>query len=303
MEKALSGDLLKVLIVVLVGSIGFYMLLIKVTKRILGGSKSVRRKQNIYLILGALAFGLIGCTAYSGIFGTPGTFMIIYQLLFLGLGILHYYLISNLFPVPVVEQKAFWLNFVFTLALCLFGFLLFVFAFRYFNSEGYHYLMASSILCFMVPMLVYHTFLKALAIPPPVVKRWFYPIHQQVAEPDDMQLKNMFIVTFRFQKKPGDGYFTSFRAKAPAGMDFGNLFYYFINDYNERNPEDRIEFLDERGNPQGWTFFKKGKWFNLSVPYLDAEQSVTNNGLKENDVIICHRLYHTNNVNATVKAN
>jgi hypothetical protein len=293
MEKALSGDLLKILIVVLVGSIGFYMLLVKVTKKILGGSKSVRRKQNIYLLVGAFIFGLAGCTGYSGIFGDPATFMVMYQVFFFALGVLHYYLITKWFPVPLAEQKSFALNFVFSLALCLFGFLLFVFAFGFFNREGYQYLMASSILCFMVPLLVYHSFLKAISIPPPVVKRWFYPVHQQVAEPDDIQLKNMFIVTFRFQKKPGDAYFTSFRAKAPAGMDFGNLFYYFINDYNERNPEDRIEFLDDRGNPQGWTFYKKGKWFNLSAPYLDADQTVVMNGLKENDVIICHRLYHS----------
>lgn len=295
MEKALSGDFLKVLIVVLIGGIGAFMFMVNVTKRILGGSKSVRRKQNIYLIVGALVFALLGCTGHTGIFGDPTLFMVMYLLLFLGLGTLHYYFTTKWFPVPRIEQKAFWLNFVFTLTLCLFGFLLFVFVFRSFNGDGYHYLMASSIVAFLVPLFVYHSFLKAISIPPPVVKRWFYPVHQQVAEPEDHHLKNMFIITFRFQKKLNDSYFTSFRAKAPAGMDFGNLFYYFINDYNERNPEDKIEFLDDHGNPQGWTFYKKGKWFNLSTPYLDAEQSVILNGLKENDVIICHRLYHNNN--------
>src|SRR5262245_5313688 len=133
MEKALSGDLLKVLIVVLVGSIGVFVFLINITKRIVGSSKTVRRKQNIYLIVGALIFALIGCTGYSGIFGDPTVFILVYQLVFLGLGILHYYLIKKWFPNPAAEQKAFWLNFVFTLTLCLFGFLLFVFAFRFFN--------------------------------------------------------------------------------------------------------------------------------------------------------------------------
>jgi hypothetical protein len=292
MEKALSNDLIKVLAVIFLGSIGVYMFLINLTKRFIGSAKSVRKKQNIYLIVGALFIGLIGLTGHTELFGDPVLFMIVYQVLFLGLGILHYYLLSKWFPSPAEEQKAFWLNLVFTLALCLFGFLLFVFAFRFFNRDGYHYLMASSILTLLIPLLVYHSFLKAIAIPSPVVKRWFYPIHQRVEDPNDMQLKNMFIVTFRFQKKPGDPYFTSFRAKAPAGMDFGNLFYYFINDYNDRNPEDKIEFLDERGNPQGWTFYKKVKWYYFSTPYLDADQTVVVNGLKENDVIICNRLHY-----------
>lgn len=297
MEKAISSDLIKVLIVIFLGSIGFYMFLINLTKRFIGSAKSVRRKQNIYLIVGALIIGLIGCTGHSAVFGDPEIFMITYQLLFLALGILHYYLIKKWFPSPLEEKNAFWLNFIFTLTLCLFGFLLFVFAFRYFNSDGYHYLMASSILALLIPLLIYQVFLKAIAIEPPIMKKWFYPVYQNVEEPNDAQLKNMFIITFRFQKKITDSYFTNFRAKAPAGMDFGNLFYYFINDYNDRNPEDKIEFLDESGNPQGWTFYKKGRWYNVSPPYLDAEKTVFLNGLKENDLIICRRLHSARSQN------
>ena len=287
MEKALSGDLLKVLIVVFVGGLGAYLFLANLTKRLIGSSKSTLRKQNIYLLVAALIFGIIACTAT--IFGDPEIWMISYQLLFLALGFLHYYLVKKWFPAP--EQKVFWHRFIFTLTICLFGFLLFVFAFRFFNPDGYHYLMASSIIAFLIPLLLYQAFLKAIAIEPPVMKKWFYPIYQNVEEPDDTQLKNMFIVTFRFQKKMTDPYFTNFRAKAPSGMDFGNLFYYFINDYNDRNPEDKIEFMDERGSPQGWTFYKKGRWFNVSPFYLDAEKTVFFNGLKENDIIICRRLH------------
>jgi hypothetical protein len=289
MEKVLSNDLIKVLIVIFIGSMGAYMFLLNITKRIVGASKSIRRKQNIYLIVGALVFALIACTGHQAIFTDPTMFIFIYQVLFLGLGILHYYLMRKWFDVDY-DPRAFWLKFVFTLTLSLFGFLLFIFVFRYFNREGYQYLMGSSILCFMIGLLVYQAFLKAISIPPHVIKRWYYPIHQRVEEPDDKHLKNMFIVSFSFQKKLNDQYFTNFRAKAPAGMGFGNLFYFFINDYNERNPEDKIEFLDNQGDPQGWIFYRRGKWFNISTQYLDADETVTLNGLKENDVIICHRL-------------
>jgi hypothetical protein len=288
MERAISSDLLKVLLALFAGSVAAYMFLINITKRFVGSAKSVRRKQNIYLLVGALLFGLIGITGI--LFDDPSSFMLIYQFLFFALGVLHYYLMSKWFHVNE-EEKAFWLKFIFTLTLALFGFLLFLFVFRYFSRQGYHYLMASSILAFIIPLMIYQVFLKAIGIPPRIMKRWFYPIHQRVEEPDDSQLKNMFILSFRFQKKLTDAYFTSFRAKAPAGMGFGNLFYYFINDYNERNPDDKIEFLDEKGNPQGWVFFKKGKWYSIATNYIDADETVTMNELKENDIIVCQRLY------------
>ena len=293
MGKIINSDLIKILAVVFLGGIGLYIMLMNLTKRFVGVSGSFRRKQNIYLLVSALLIGVIGITAHQAVFGDPAVFMLIYQVLFFALGILHVRLLKKWFPVE--EKKAFWLNFVFTLSICLFGFILFVFAFRYFNHNGYHYLLATSILCFLIPVLIHQAFLKAVAIPPHRIKQWFYPVYQRVEEPDDSQLKNMFIVTFRFQKKLTDPYLTSFRAKAPANMGFGNLFYYFINDYNERHPDDKIEFLDEKGNPQGWTFYKKGSWYSLSSKYIDADTSVSSNGLRENDVIICHRLHVSKN--------
>jgi hypothetical protein len=295
MEKAMNAELIKVLAVIFIGGLGAYMFLINLVKRIVGKAGSVRRKQNIYLIGAALVFGIVGITGHPAFFSDPVTFMLIYQVLFFGLGVLHLYLVKKWIPFPVQEKKSFWLDFVFTLVIGLFGCLLYVFAFRFFNRDGYHYIMATSIICFLVPLLIYQVFLKSVTIPPLAFKQWFYPVYQRVEEPEDAQLKNMFIVTFRFQKKLTDPYLTSFRAKAPANMGFGNLFYYFINDYNERNPEDKIEFLDERGNPQGWTFYKRGHWYTVNSKYIDADNSISSNGLKENDVIICHRLHYSAN--------
>ena len=293
MGKFINSDLIKVLAIVFVGGIGLFILMMNLSKRFASLSGARQRKQNIYLLVSALIIGIIGITAHQAVFGDPTIFMIVYQVLFLALGMLHVHLLKKWFPVE--EKKSFWLNFVFTLCVCLFGFILFVFAFRYFNREGYQYLMAASILCFLIPLLIYQVFLKAIAIPPHRFKQWFYPVYQRVEEPEDSQLKNMFILTFRFQKKLTDPYLTSFRAKAPANMGFGNLFYYFINDYNERHPDDKIEFLDERGEPQGWTFYKKGSWYSVSSKYIDADNSITSNGLKENDIVICHRLHVSKN--------
>lgn len=289
MEKVFSSDILKVLAVALVGSIGAYMFLIKKTKNVIGSSRSLRKRQNLYLFLSALLFPLVALTAHDSLFTDPTTFIIIYEVYFLGLGILHAWLVTRMFPVED-SQRAFGFRFVFTLTISLFGFLLFVLVFRYFNQDGYQYLMGAAILFFLVPIFVHRAFQAAIAIPPAITKKWVYPVHQRVEEPNHDQLKNMFIITFQLQKKVTDPHYTHFRAKAPAGMEFGSLFYYFINDFNDRNPADKLEFMDETGNPQGWTFYKKGKWYNFKTQYLDADKAVVNNKLKENDVIICHRV-------------
>ncbi|NQU86525.1 MAG: hypothetical protein HQ541_12260, partial [Mariniphaga sp.] len=74
------------------------------------------------------------------------------------------------------------------------------------------------------------------------------------------------VIGFEFKRQAGNENMTTFRAKAPKEMVFGKLFYYFINDYNDRNPDEKIEYLDEKDRPLGWIFYFKPKWFR-SIRY------------------------------------
>lgn len=287
MDKAFSGDVLKILAVLFLGGIAFYVFLISIAKRVAGGAKQIGKKQNLYLLLAALIFGLIACSAHPIIFDDPDIFLIIYQVLFLGLGILHLSLMPKVLNIRNQVRDTFWLQVSFTIAATLFGCLLFVVIFRVFNHEGYYWLMAGSILFFIIPFLVYHTFLQAVSVPSKLMNYWRYPIHQRVEEPNSESLKNMLIVTFSIQKQITDPHITKFRAKAPAGMNFGSLFYYFINDFNEKYPNEGIQYLNMKGEPQTWVFKRKRKW--LSPSSIDANKTVAENRIKENDVIICTR--------------
>lgn len=73
-------------------------------------------------------------------------------------------------------------------------------------------------------------------------------------------------------------------------MDFGELFYYFINDYNERHPHATISYSNETGMPSGWIFFKKPKWYTLFTKYIDSERTIFTNHIRENDIIMCIRV-------------
>jgi len=112
---------------------------------------------------------------------------------------------------------------------------------------------------------------------------------QEVPDPTDKELEAPVVVAFEFQKNQTDKGITNFRAKAPRGMQFGRLFYFFINDYNARHPEETIEYTNASFTPYEWIFFLKPGFFG-GKKYLDPEKSIYHNQIKENSVIVCKRV-------------
>jgi hypothetical protein len=96
------------------------------------------------------------------------------------------------------------------------------------------------------------------------------------------------VIGFEIAKKPADKR-TYFRAKAPENIYLGDLYYFFINDYNELQSETPIEFLDKNGEPYEWGFRLKTKWYQRTQ-IIDPSVRVKDNGIRENSVIICERL-------------
>jgi hypothetical protein len=211
---------------------------------------------------------------------------IFFQVYFLMLGSVHIYLMRQSLKWSG-DDKAFYLDMIFTFLVSFLGSIVFLMIYQLVNKNGLQYVMMASILFFIVPFLFYNTFKKAIAIPPKILKEWFYPVDREIEEPDD--LKNPLVISFEFSKKAHDNQVTHFRAKAPANMEFGQLFYYFINDYNERHPNSRVQFANDKGEPHGWIFYRKPRWYSFITKYIDAEQTVVSNHIKENEVIICNR--------------
>ena len=226
--------------------------------------------------------------AQKGLFKNPGLIYIFLQLLFVALGILHVRSLPR-YQQWAGHKKTFWLEILYTVVICAFGYMAFVIVFRISNKEGYHYLMGLGVLWVPITQFVYHTFRKAIDIPVKIYSQWFYPLHKEVDYPDEDKMKHMLIVSFMFQKKTVDNFFTNFRAKAPTDMDFGQLFYYFINDYNERFPNSKIEYISPSGEPYGWFFYRKPKWYDFSTRFIDVEKTFFANGIRENDIIVCLR--------------
>jgi hypothetical protein len=67
------------------------------------------------------------------------------------------------------------------------------------------------------------------------------------------------------------------------------LFQIFINDYNERNEDNPIQYLDEMRNAQGWLFFvHRGFWKKKF--YLDPDLTFNENGVTDKENIFAIRV-------------
>lgn len=164
-------------------------------------------------------------------------------------------------------------------------------ALQYFlrDKNFLYYPLLMSLLFFFVPLLVYHTFKAVYSIPLPVYTTWNYPLNEEIELPDEKENERLYVIGFELAKKNADMEMTYFRAKAPAEMVLGELFYHFINDYNEVQSETPIEYSHSEGvQAHAWYFRTRPKWYTFSR-ILDPYKTVDANKIKENTVIICER--------------
>jgi hypothetical protein len=214
--------------------------------------------------------------------------LIIGQLLILAVGILHVLFSKNI--VPWFREQPFYIQLILFLCLLLFA--------QFFSGLSFSYLVFFSLpvvwyfslLWFVVPTLLNLSIIRLMEVPRKIFKTWRYPINANIPDPTDKELKNPLVISFVFRKSDSNSNYTTFRAKAPVGMSLGRLFYFFINDYNLRHPESKIDFLDDNNEPMEWTFFKlKNKILNIKEA-LDPEESIYSNEIKEDNMLVCKRL-------------
>ena len=256
-----------------------------------GSFRPYARPTLLYMLVALLFFAVITLLAMPALRMEMEVLFIGMQVWFLLLGIGHYFAMHRWLQWTGAKGS-FGLELLFTVVVILFGAIGFVTLYRVVNREGLQWSMAASSLFFLLPILFFQTFKKAAVIPAKIVQEWFYPVEQAVEDPEESKLKNMLVISFEFRKQTADPHYTNFRAKAPVDMEFGQLFYFFINDYNERHPDGRINFVNDIGEPHGWVFYKKPRWHTLVTRYIDGARTIFNNHIREDDVIICERSYN-----------
>lgn len=242
---------------------------------------------------GASALGASGL-AYLTTLITDHLFTVFWVLagIFLLFGIIHvlyfhkkYFYSNNNNRVKVVTGE---ILFIFAL---LFFIIVVFSSLQYFLKDKtfLFFPMLMSMLAFFIPVTVYYTFEAALNIPKSDFPKWQYPLHHAIDLPDEHAGEKILVIAFEFSKNSAVKAKTNFRAKGPETMKLGDLFYHFINDYNDFQNETPIEYTETEYNAQTWGFHLKPRWYQ---PHriLDPELTVRENKIMENSIIICERI-------------
>ncbi len=151
---------------------------------------------------------------------------------------------------------------------------------------SYYFLVVAT---FTTPTSFYILYHYAISIPAKLYTKWYYPLGNKYENPKHHELNNMIVLNFMFYKSTQSVTMTSFKAKAPKNMEFGRLFYFFINDYNVKKSHTKIELTNKSEDPYGWYFYSKPKWYGASQ-HINSELPVEENNLKDGDTVVCQRI-------------
>ncbi len=279
----MQTELIKWYIILFVCAFMLYSVIEKKVKEV----KPFRKKNLIYCIILGLGIGVATLFAYTGLKNFSLYFFIFLQVWLLSLGIIHSHFINKI--LPWFPGSSFWWQLLFNLMIACVGSILMLFALTALHLSDQYCIMMSSITWFFIPFFFIKSLYRFMSIPKRNLKNWLYPLNETIPPPTDPEMANPVIISFEFQKRNSDPEKTVFRAKAPLAMQMGRLFYYFINDYNERHPGTPIEIASEENKPYGWVYHFKRKW-SLKTKYLDPDATISENQVRENSVIVCRRV-------------
>jgi Type VI secretion system, TssN len=284
-------------ILLIAGALVFInFLIIKLVK---GKVKVFVKRSNWYLLTNALLCALLGLTgllARQPADVQPPVHFILLQLMFLGLGILHTWLLFKV--LPWADRKILKLEFLFTGLLVFSGGLVFFTVFHLFEKaaqtgqESFVNNQVSSILLFPMPLLVLKIFDAWLTIPKQVVKAWDFPIG---TPPIAILPGNLMRITVWVTVKFKSNEIEKFDTLAPKDTTLGEVFYYLMHRHNfdprKRNRKIEIAENNSRHKIFKWLFFKEIKrWWWISNKYFNPEMPLGKLDIENGDIIIAGRV-------------
>lgn len=259
-----------------------------------------KRKFYIYVFSFVLIYALVAFLGYNKLFTELSDEFLFYQIASLLFGVLNVYLYRWYFE-EFELKGAVGIELLFSFLITLYSSILFVVIYTALNGIALTFLMCSHFLVFIVPTGVYAAFNFMMQIPPKEYVTWKIPAGDNpFPVVEDVEMKDLLLITLLIQKNPDSDNYTSIRSKGPVRIDFGNLFYHTVSGYNDHNAKSKID-LKQNGENCNWVFFLQPKWYQ-TAKYVDAKYTLGMNGITENSVIICKRQDEKEKVNKKDKA-
>ncbi len=243
----------------------------------------------IYSLVTLLSYALIGLSGLMKI-ENPLKLFIALQVGSTLLGIIHAFTLYRLNAWN--DRDSFVHELVFTLYVSALAALSFIVVFSLCNQMGYVLIFSGSIIFFLVPFLVLKCYEFMIQIPEEVYTKWFYPIGQGENDLPEELLDdtNVVIIEFRMlQNTNEDSELIKSRSRLPLKIEFSKFFPAFLEQFNDRNPGRKIQFMDANNEPHGWNFYLLPKWWQFKT-YINPQLTIRENGIKENSIIIAERV-------------
>ncbi|MBK6444588.1 MAG: hypothetical protein IPO39_00325 [Bacteroidetes bacterium] len=248
-------------------------------------NKSPNKRFIWYFILLSFFCALPGLFLLGGV-SEAQKFFVLFQITTLLLAIFHIYYINT--RLVWIDKFIFTKKLFFTIGIIA-GSMFFFFLLSKFlvlkRSPDYISLFLPAFLVFIVPFFFIATFDKAMQIPMRKYKLWFYSENAKMPDLDLIDFSNSYILSFEFPKKYNDTSISNFKFKAPLDMQFGELFFMYITEYNDKNRENPIDYQDSLSKAYGWLFYIKPNAWWKRKRILDPHLTVKQNQIKENEVI------------------
>ncbi|MCY7352992.1 MAG: TssN family type VI secretion system protein [Cytophagaceae bacterium] len=240
----------------------------------------------LYLIVFLVICGLIGSLSLLAQPTNVQWAYLMAQGLFLVVGFLNVQPMRRF--LPFAQAGDVWTGVLLSTGLMLLGGLIVGLIPRFVAGREADWGFATAIIPFIIGYFFYLTLDYYLRIPSATYKKWYYPLNDVSPDMDLIDLSRVLVIQFEFPKRADESGLTNFKAKAPVAMNLGELFLVFINDYNERNPNGPVVYLDAQQIPYGWLFYKKHAWWKRRR-HLDPDRTFQQNGIADNDTIRAER--------------
>lgn len=260
--------------------------------------KAPKSKFFKYLLVSFLLGAWCSCFGFLRDVVSPQAVHAILMAVLILFGILHVFQMNRHFswtPDKVIQSEL-----LFTLAVTIIGCIGFAIAFYLFGyymsqsqkfmDTAYTGVMSTAFLILPAPWLFAKTFTAAINIPPARYKEWFYPAKPLVPD-ENLDRTHYAVVTFVCAKRFGETYNSNLQGKAIYNMKLGDMFYFFIQEWNYKFPGNEIQYLDDQNKSFGWYFYIKKNWW-ASKKFLDPDLTIYQNGIKVNEIMKTERIKH-----------
>lgn len=240
----------------------------------------------VYVFSFVLIYALVAFLGYNKLFVELSDEFIFYQIVSLLFGILHVWFYRSYFQE--FNLKNFGIELLFAFLVMLYSSVLFAIIYTALNGITLTFIMCSHFIVFIIPTGIYIVFDFMMKIAPKEYVTWKIPDRKDpFPEIENVEMKDLLLITLLIKKNERDTDFISIRSKGPVRIDFGALFYHTVSGYNAHNLESQID-LKQDGENCSWVFFLQPKWYE-AAKYVDAKYTLGMNGITENSVVICKR--------------